>query len=166
MEQYQPATTSSSPRIDRLRDVTRRVGLSASTVKAKVKAGEFPLPIRLGPRSIGFISSEIDAWILERVQARDAAMLARAIEKDGPILDRIMGRSGKLARPILLQEIRALEERLQLGRLDRRALRARHRCKAGGQGLGACRVSCLRGYHTALQKLAAEATELPSTVTK
>jgi prophage regulatory protein len=56
------------PRIERLPQVLARVGLSRSTLYARVKVGEFPRPISLGgPHIVGFLSSEIDAWIAQRV---------------------------------------------------------------------------------------------------
>jgi prophage regulatory protein len=36
-----------------------------------VAAGKFPKPISLGEQSVGFIESEIDAWIDARIRERD-----------------------------------------------------------------------------------------------
>ena len=62
-------TTIASPRIERLPEVLRRTGLSKSTVYSRVKAGEFPRPIPLGGRIVGWLSSEIDATIEAQVKA-------------------------------------------------------------------------------------------------
>ncbi|WP_082624882.1 helix-turn-helix transcriptional regulator [Paraburkholderia caribensis] len=43
--------------------VLERVQLSESEVRRRIKAGTFPKPIKLSTRAIGFVSSEIDAWI-------------------------------------------------------------------------------------------------------
>ncbi|MFL9871357.1 helix-turn-helix transcriptional regulator [Paraburkholderia megapolitana] len=43
--------------------VLGRVQLSESEVRRRIKAGRFPRPVKLGPRAIGFVSSEIDAWL-------------------------------------------------------------------------------------------------------
>jgi prophage regulatory protein len=53
----------------RLPDVVARTGLRRSSIYLRIKAGELK-PVRLGPRAIGFLASEIDAWIShrERVQ--------------------------------------------------------------------------------------------------
>lgn len=39
-----------------------------------VKAGKFPPPIALGGNRVGWIESEIEDWLLERIAARDAAL--------------------------------------------------------------------------------------------
>ncbi len=56
-------------RILRRRQVEDRVGLSCSTIYASVAAGTFPKPIQLGAQSVGWLESEIDAWLRERVAA-------------------------------------------------------------------------------------------------
>lgn len=55
----------------RLPDVKARTGLSRSAIYAKLSSGAFPKPIKLGVRSIGFVASEIDDWIAERIHERD-----------------------------------------------------------------------------------------------
>jgi prophage regulatory protein len=39
---------------------------------ALLKEGQFPRPINLGARAVGWLESEIDAWIADRVQASRA----------------------------------------------------------------------------------------------
>lgn len=56
-------------RILRRRQVESRVGLSRSTIYEGVSAGTFPKPINLGPKSVGWIESEIDDWLRERIAA-------------------------------------------------------------------------------------------------
>jgi prophage regulatory protein len=53
----------------RLPAVITRTGLSRSGIYAKVRTGEFPKPISIGIRSIGWIDSEIQQWIADRVKA-------------------------------------------------------------------------------------------------
>lgn len=65
-------------RILRLRDVLARTGLTRSMAYALVKAQDFPTPINLGARAVGWLESEIDAWIAGRV---DASRGARASGK-------------------------------------------------------------------------------------
>jgi prophage regulatory protein len=55
--------------IIRLPQAIARTGLSRSSLYAFVKAGKFPPPISLGARAVGFLSSEIDAWIDARTKA-------------------------------------------------------------------------------------------------
>lgn len=56
-------------RILRRRQVEERVGLSCSTIYAAIAAGTFPKPIQLGAQSVGWLESEIDTWVRERVAA-------------------------------------------------------------------------------------------------
>ena len=52
-------------------DVERVTGLPRSTIYDKMKAGEFPRPIRLTARSVGWLESEIADWQKARIAARD-----------------------------------------------------------------------------------------------
>jgi prophage regulatory protein len=52
----------------RRREVQARTGLSRSTIYERVRAKTFPLPISLGSQSVGWLKSEIDEWIAERVK--------------------------------------------------------------------------------------------------
>ena len=53
----------------RRKQVEVRTGLSRSTIYARVKAGSFPAPISLGAKAVGWLQSDIDDWIYERVRA-------------------------------------------------------------------------------------------------
>ena len=51
-----------------------RVGLSRSTIYLKIARGEFPRQISLSTRAVGFLESEIEAWLESRIeQSRKAA---------------------------------------------------------------------------------------------
>lgn len=52
----------------RRREVEAKTGLSRSTIYQKIKDKQFPLPISLGAQSVGWIKSEIEEWIAERVK--------------------------------------------------------------------------------------------------
>lgn len=56
-------------KILRRRQVEDRVGLSCSTIYAGVAAGTFPKPIQLGAQAVGWIESEIDDFLRERIAA-------------------------------------------------------------------------------------------------
>ena len=56
-------------RIIRMADVQARTGLSRSTIYQWASDGSFPQPIRLGARAVGWIESEVDAWIREQIAA-------------------------------------------------------------------------------------------------
>lgn len=60
-------------RILRLKDVISQTGLARSTVYKYIDAGSFPKPVPLGGRSVGWVESEIQGWIEERIEYRDIA---------------------------------------------------------------------------------------------
>ena len=51
--------------------VEGKVKLCRSTIYGLIKDGKFPAPIRLGPRSVGWVAAELDTWLEERVKERD-----------------------------------------------------------------------------------------------
>lgn len=53
--------------IIRLPAVKIRVGLSRSAIYLAVSRKEFPQPVQLGARAVGWLKTEIEEWILERV---------------------------------------------------------------------------------------------------
>lgn len=53
-------------RILRFAEVKSRTGLSGSTIWTRIKAGDFPQPIRLTERTIGFDEAELEAFIERR----------------------------------------------------------------------------------------------------
>lgn len=56
-------------KILRLRAAKDWTGLSRSTIYAMMKEGTFPKSISLGVRSIGWLESDIQAWIESRIVA-------------------------------------------------------------------------------------------------
>ncbi len=62
--------TSKKERFLRLVDVKERTGLSRSTIYLNIKKGTFPKNIGLGARCVGWLESEIDAWVQSRVAQR------------------------------------------------------------------------------------------------
>lgn len=61
-------------RIIRLKEVMRLTGLARSTVYKYIAASEFPIPLPLGDRCVGWLESEIHDWILARVAERDRTL--------------------------------------------------------------------------------------------
>ncbi|MCP3928005.1 MAG: AlpA family transcriptional regulator [Bacteroidetes bacterium] len=51
--------------------VLRRTGLSRSTIYLLIKKGDFPKPIHLGPRAVGWLENEINEWLEKKVSNRD-----------------------------------------------------------------------------------------------
>lgn len=54
-------------RILRLPEVIGRCGIKRGTIYVRMKANSFPRPIRLGVNSVGWLDSEINAWVEERI---------------------------------------------------------------------------------------------------
>jgi prophage regulatory protein len=58
----------------RRKQVEARTGLSRSTLYAYIAAGNFPPPYALGARAVGWRESDVEAWLVSRVQlSRTAA---------------------------------------------------------------------------------------------
>ena len=62
--------TRAPTRILRLPEVMARTGLSRTTIYRWRLAGRFPQAVRLGTRTVGWIESELEAWIVERMAER------------------------------------------------------------------------------------------------
>lgn len=64
--------TNSSPKISPVRILRRPaveeiVGLSRSTIYAMISEGNFPKPIHLGKRAVGWLESSIVDWLNDRL---------------------------------------------------------------------------------------------------
>ncbi len=55
----------------RLPGVKQKTGQSRSTIYDKVQRGEFPAPVKIGERAVGWVEAEVDAWVKDRIEARD-----------------------------------------------------------------------------------------------
>ncbi|NCC62187.1 MAG: AlpA family transcriptional regulator [Verrucomicrobiae bacterium] len=55
----------------RLPEVIARVGLKRASIYHHISQGTFPKPVPLGPRAVGWFEHEIDAWLRQRLEARD-----------------------------------------------------------------------------------------------
>jgi len=53
-------------------EVLARVGLSKSTLYARIRAGTFPKPVPLGTLS-AWVESEVEAWMAAQIEQRDKA---------------------------------------------------------------------------------------------
>lgn len=68
-------------RIMRLKEVIDKTGLARSTIYKYIAGGIFPKPVNLAPtgidvpntRGVGWIQTEVDDWILARIEERDMA---------------------------------------------------------------------------------------------
>ena len=51
----------------RIFEVSDRTGLPRSSIYAKIQTGDFPRPIKLGARSVGWLEADINSWLDEKV---------------------------------------------------------------------------------------------------
>jgi prophage regulatory protein len=58
-------------RIIRLPEAIKKTGLSRATIYVLLARGEFPKQIKLSPRAMGFLESEVNAWIDAKAEARN-----------------------------------------------------------------------------------------------
>ena len=59
---------NSELKILRMKDVVEKTGFSKSWIYELIKQGNFPNPKKIGSRTIGFNSADVDAWIIERLR--------------------------------------------------------------------------------------------------
>jgi len=58
-------------RILRIKEVEHLTGLGKSTIYYFIERGEFPRPVRLGKKTVGWHERDIKEWILSRPPMRD-----------------------------------------------------------------------------------------------
>ena len=68
-----PVMRDSDERLLRLRDVKQKTGLGTSTIYRRIADGTFPAPRSLGPNTVRWLESEIDAWIRALPSSRSGA---------------------------------------------------------------------------------------------
>jgi prophage regulatory protein len=57
----------------RLPEVKAVTGLSKTTIYELIRGKDFPAPVRLGPRVVAWVKSEVRQWAVGRVQASRSA---------------------------------------------------------------------------------------------
>ena len=60
-------------RIIRLKEVIESTGLARSTIYKYIGEGTFPKSVSLGDRSVGWIDTEVQEWILARIEGKRPA---------------------------------------------------------------------------------------------
>ena len=55
-------------KILRLPAVKERTGLSRSSIYSHISHGQFPKPIGLGARAVGWLDADIESWLSERIK--------------------------------------------------------------------------------------------------
>lgn len=66
MQHVRFTTEATPPVILRLPDVMRLTGLGRSTIYRLLAAGQFPAPVQLSVRAVGWRRSDVDHWTAER----------------------------------------------------------------------------------------------------
>jgi prophage regulatory protein len=56
--------------------VREKTGYPTTTIYDKMKRGEFPRPVELGPHSVGWVESEVDAHLRGLIAKRDATVVS------------------------------------------------------------------------------------------
>ena len=56
----------------RLPTVKDRTGLSRSTLYLRISKNEFPAPISLGGRAVGWLEEDVENWLAEKIEASRA----------------------------------------------------------------------------------------------
>lgn len=59
-----------SVKIIRMPELSKKIGCSRSTIYSFIARSEFPKPISLGARAVGWLESEVDEWIAKREAKR------------------------------------------------------------------------------------------------
>lgn len=62
-------------KILRLKQVMDMTGLARSTIYKLIAEGKFPHQIELTERSCGWVLSEVERWIMARIEAREVDLL-------------------------------------------------------------------------------------------
>ncbi|MCG9698020.1 AlpA family transcriptional regulator [Shewanella sp. Isolate11] len=64
----------------RLNQVMERTGLGRSSIYNYMSTGEFPKPVKIGPRVSAWVESEVEDWIMERIEERDVVNVEEMAE--------------------------------------------------------------------------------------
>ena len=68
MRHPMPDKLSDPSLVLRFKDIQRLLSLSRGAIYSSLADGDFPRPFKLGPRAIGWLRSEIDAWLKSRTR--------------------------------------------------------------------------------------------------
>mgnify|MGYP000558673185 FL=1 len=61
----------------KLKSVIEKTTLCHSTIYKLISEGDFPKPIDLTGRAVGWVDAEVDSWILSKVAQRDGVEVER-----------------------------------------------------------------------------------------
>ena len=72
-EKNRSTTSADLWRMPRVEEAT---GLKQSEIYNRISDGRFPRPVKLGARASAWVSTEVQAWIAERIAGRDEGQAA------------------------------------------------------------------------------------------
>jgi prophage regulatory protein len=72
----EPNKLQNSGEVIRLHELEKLTGRKRSSVYEDMAAGRLPKQIKIGPRAVGWLRSDIDEWLSERVAERDQEVAA------------------------------------------------------------------------------------------
>lgn len=64
-------TNETGTRWLRIAEVVEAVGLSRATVYRLIESDGFPKPVKLSPKRVAWLRSEVEAWLETRIGERD-----------------------------------------------------------------------------------------------
>ena len=67
-----PKIAPARRRLIRGAEVRNRSGLSKTSIWRRVRDGTFPKPVKSSPGCVAWLEDEVDAWIVDRITARDS----------------------------------------------------------------------------------------------
>jgi prophage regulatory protein len=67
-------------KILRIAQVRERTGLATSSIYKLISEGDFPRPVALTERTVGWPEHDVSAWLEQRLAERDARVTARAAQ--------------------------------------------------------------------------------------
>ena len=67
------AATMPHRRFLTMNQVCAKTSCSRNSIYRLIAAGQFPKAVRLGPQRVGYLETEVEAWIDARVAERDAS---------------------------------------------------------------------------------------------
>ncbi|MFQ3179595.1 MAG: prophage regulatory protein [Pseudoalteromonas tetraodonis] len=62
-------------RLIKLKEVIEKTSLGRSTIYEFMTDGRFPKQVSLGAKSVAWLESEVDDWIMERIGEREEAQI-------------------------------------------------------------------------------------------
>ena len=68
-----------------LKEILSRQPYRRTSIYRKVRTGEFPAPIKIGPNRIAWLESEFEQWLEERIRLRSATDNEQHSDPEGDV---------------------------------------------------------------------------------